>query len=99
MIPLFLAIADIEQQVSSLTELESILEEVLEDPEEFSTDKMILEDIVLTGWEEPESADDYPQDEYLDLARHLESGKWVEFVNDEGKTQRAKLAWKSDLFS
>jgi hypothetical protein len=37
------------------------------------------------------------EDEYLELARHLEMGKWLEFKNAKGNTQRAKLAWKSEL--
>ena len=36
-------------------------------------------------------------DEYLELARHLEMGKWVEFQDEEGKQRHAKLAWKSEL--
>ncbi|HED14391.1 MAG TPA: DUF1631 family protein [Gammaproteobacteria bacterium] len=56
-----------------------------------------MEDIVLSSWEEPESADDYPEDEYLDIARHMDAGKWVEFFDENGNAQRAKLAWKSDL--
>jgi hypothetical protein len=36
-------------------------------------------------------------DEYLDLARHLEMGKWVEFQDEQGNNRHAKLAWKSEL--
>ncbi len=59
-------------------------------------DKVILEDITLEGWEQDPILDEI-DDEYLQLARHLEMGKWVEFTNEKGKKQRAKLAWKSDL--
>jgi len=88
-------IADMEQQVASLGELEDMLNDVLEDTD--NEDREIMEDIVLSSWEEPESADNYPEDEYLDIARHLDAGKWVEFFDDSGNAQRAKLAWKSDL--
>ncbi len=62
-------------------------------------DKLITEDIILSGFSEDEQGcpEDQPQDEYLELARHLEQGKWVEFLDDNNKKTRAKLAWKSDL--
>jgi hypothetical protein len=59
-------------------------------------DKVVLEDITLEGWESDPFLDEI-DDEYLQLARHLEMGKWVEFKNSKGKSQRAKLAWKSEL--
>ena len=59
-------------------------------------DKVILEDIVLEGWESDPMLDAI-NDEYLDLARHLEMGKWVEFQDDKGNNRHAKLAWKSEL--
>jgi len=61
-------------------------------------DKVILENIVLESWEESyDPLFDAVDDEYLDLARHMEMGKWVEFKSEDGKSRRAKLAWKSDL--
>jgi hypothetical protein len=36
-------------------------------------------------------------DEYLEIARHLERGMWVEFENDDGQLAFAKLAWVSPL--
>ncbi|MBI1424731.1 MAG: DUF1631 family protein [Gammaproteobacteria bacterium] len=59
-------------------------------------DKVILEDIVLEGWEADPMLDAI-NDEYLELARHLEMGKWVEFEDKDGKHRHAKLAWKSEL--
>ncbi len=88
-------IADMEEQVASLSELETLLNEVMEDSE--NEDREIMENIVLSSWEEPDTADDYPEDEYLDIARHMDAGKWVEFFDENGNAQRAKLAWKSDL--
>jgi len=76
---------------------------LLGDNENMSDDdnfnKLITEDIILSGYstDQNEAPEDQPQDEYLELARHLEQGKWVEFLDDNQKTTRAKLAWKSDL--
>jgi len=90
-------IANMEEQVASLSELEDMLNDVLEDADEEGEDREIMEDIVLSSWEQDDNADDYPKDEYLDIARHLDAGKWVEFFDDKGNAQRAKLAWKSEL--
>lgn len=59
-------------------------------------DRMILEDIVLEGWE-ADPVLDAINDEYLELARHLEMGKWVEFLDQDGNQRHARLAWKSEL--
>ncbi len=61
--------------------------------------KLITEDIILSGFssEQANAPKDQPQDEYLELARHLEQGKWVEFLDDNNHKTRAKLAWKSEL--
>jgi len=66
--------------------------------EPVTADKVVLENIVLESWEPShDPLFDAIDDEYLELARHLEMGKWVEFKNEKGKSKRAKLAWKSDL--
>jgi hypothetical protein len=44
---------------------------------------------------EPESA--VLDDEYLEIARGLERGMWVEFASDDGQLAFAKLAWVSPL--
>ena len=59
-------------------------------------DKVILEDIVLEGWEADPMLDAI-NDEYLELARHLEMGRWVEFQDKDGNHRHAKLAWKSEM--
>lgn len=66
------------------------------DDETAEHDKLILEDIVLEDWE-PDPMLDAINDEYLDLARHLEMGKWVVFQDEHGHRRHAKLAWKSEL--
>ncbi len=55
----------------------------------------VVEHIVLNDYQHDTTS--YPDDEYLQLARHLEAGRWIEFVDEANNTQRAKLAWKSDL--
>lgn len=73
-------------------------EEAMDDNEDCFS-KLITEDIILSGFssEQASSPEDQPQDEYLELARHLEQGKWVEFIDDSNHKTRAKLAWKSEL--
>ena len=69
------------------------------DDEDDNFNKLITEDIILSGYntDEQSTPQDQPQDEYLELARHLEQGKWVEFLDDNNNKTRAKLAWKSEL--
>lgn len=102
------SISEDEPVDSDTTEQNDIFEEMeddfilLGDNEHIDDDtfsKLITEDIILSGYstEEDEAPADQPQDEYLELARHLEQGKWVEFLDDNKQKTRAKLAWKSDL--
>ena len=101
------AIAAMEEQMATLEQLEAILDEplatdavdVAEEDELDEFDREIIEDIVLAGWDarDHDVPEDYPDDEYLEMARHLEAGKWVEFTDDDGNRVRAKLAWKSEL--
>ncbi|WP_455217647.1 DUF1631 family protein, partial [Kaarinaea lacus] len=99
-------IRELEEQMATLEELEAMLDEPLtaldsesenDYPDTF--DKEILEDIVLAGWDiEDHNKIEQPDDEYLEIARHLEAGKWVEFTDEQKqKKVRAKLSWKSDL--
>ena len=68
-----------------------------EDEDEFN--EIITEDIILSGYstEQDNLTADEAQDEYIEIARNLEQGKWVEFIDDDQNKSRAKLAWKSDL--
>jgi len=45
----------------------------------------------------PEEPAQAKEDEYLEIARGLERGMWVEFENEEGQLAFAKLAWISPL--
>jgi hypothetical protein len=45
----------------------------------------------------PEPPRELLEDEYLEIARSLERGMWVEFESDDGQLAFAKLAWVSPL--
>jgi hypothetical protein len=45
----------------------------------------------------PEAAPEILDDEYLEIARNLERGMWVEFESEGGQLAFAKLAWVSPL--
>jgi hypothetical protein len=45
----------------------------------------------------PEPEREIQADEYLEIARSLERGMWVEFEGDDGQLAFAKLAWVSPL--
>jgi hypothetical protein len=45
----------------------------------------------------PEPERELLEDEYLEIARSLERGMWVEFESDDGQLAFAKLAWVSPL--
>ena len=45
----------------------------------------------------PEAAPEVLDDEYLEIARNLERGMWVEFESEGGQLAFAKLAWVSPL--
>lgn len=84
---------------TSIAQLQSAIDELpdIDDFEIMGDDKELMENIVLESFESDPDDTNYPADEYLDLARHLEAGKWVEFTNDKQHKTRARLAWKSDL--
>ena len=84
----------IEQLQAAINELPDI---DLMDMDDSTDKKQLMENIVLEGFDPEERTEAFPDDEYLELARHLEAGKWVEFTNEEQHTARARLAWKSDL--
>ncbi len=84
----------IEQLQAAINELPDI---DIMDMDDSDSDKQLMENIVLEGFDQGERSEVFPDDEYLELARHLEAGKWVEFTDDDQQTTRARLAWKSDL--
>ncbi|RMG30862.1 MAG: DUF1631 domain-containing protein, partial [Gammaproteobacteria bacterium] len=75
---------DRELTVATLTRL--VEEEALEGID--------IEEITLGG---EEAAGEVVEDEYVEMARRLEVGQWIEFRNEEGEVQRAKLTWISPV--
>ncbi len=97
-------IHEIECQLASLAMLDEPVSEQAEalaatfDGVTTVTDRVLMEDIILAGYDAQNyDPAEQPQDEYLELARHLEQGKWVEFTGKNNHKVRAKLAWKSEL--
>lgn len=93
-------IHEIESQLAALAQFE---EQMAQESEPVNTNvdakyKEFMDDIVLSG-DESRNADalDQIQDKYLEQARQLEQGKWVEFTGKENRKVRGKLAWKSEL--
>jgi len=83
------AVIDIDAEMQDLVDqVDSMSDIKKSDPE--------IENIVLSEFQNDDN-EPYPDDEYLQLARHLETGRWIEFTDANQRTQRAKLAWKSDL--
>ena len=60
-----------------------------------------VEEIVLnTTTEETSPEENYSEDdEFLRLAREIRVGTWVEFADDQGNRERAKLSWISPISS
>ena len=46
---------------------------------------------------QPEPGPDILDDEYLEIARSIERGMWIEFEDEDGQLSFAKLAWVSPL--
>lgn len=94
------AIHEMESQLAALAQFE---EQLTQESESTSTKtetkySEFMDDIVLSG-DEARNAEqlDQTQDKYLEQARQLEQGKWVEFTGKENRKVRGKLAWKSEL--
>jgi len=65
-------------------------------------DEDLVESIVLASAEISVEIETEPQlddDEFVDLARELALGTWVEFLNNDGTSVRGKLIWKSEVLS
>ncbi|MDH5572262.1 MAG: DUF1631 domain-containing protein [Gammaproteobacteria bacterium] len=92
--PVEQTIENLEAHVASMSELEAMLEEVMDDPQDAMHN---IEDIVLTGHDSHEKPEGHLDDEFLEQARNLKPGVWLEFIAEYGKKQRAKLVWKSEL--
>ncbi|MBX3692035.1 DUF1631 domain-containing protein [Dokdonella sp.] len=59
-----------------------------------------VEEIVLSsGSLEPETVEVDEDDEYVRTAKELKVGTWVEFTDESGNRERAKLSWISPISS
>ncbi|MGB0133824.1 DUF1631 domain-containing protein [Dokdonella sp.] len=60
-----------------------------------------VEEIVLSsGSVEPEVAEvTDADDEFVESARKMQVGNWIEFIDEEGNRERAKLSWVSPISS
>jgi hypothetical protein len=59
-----------------------------------------VEEIVLSsGSLEPEPGDAGESDEFVDMALQMKVGTWVEFIDEAGNRERAKLSWISPISS
>ncbi len=77
---------------------------VIQNLEDFATcvekgEIEVSEEIVIAS--EPQPGIGQPaegvEEEYLKQARNLEVGDWVEFLQESGRWQHARLSWKSNL--
>lgn len=66
--------------------------------DDLSTVPTLMEDIVLQDRSSMHVIEEAPGfDEYTDFVTELKVGVWVEFLQDNLKTVRGKLAWKSEV--
>ena len=66
--------------------------------DDLSTVPTLMEDIVLQDPSSTQATEDAPGfDEFTDLVTELKLGVWVEFLLENQKTVRGKLAWKSEV--
>ncbi len=88
----------IDIKVNDIIDIDAEMQDLVDELDNMSgiaAANPVVENIILNDYQQ--DTDSYPDDEYLQLARHLEAGRWIEFVDESNNTQRAKLAWKSDL--
>ncbi|WJW75250.1 DUF1631 domain-containing protein [Thiohalobacter sp. IOR34] len=76
-----------DAEVTAATLHRLIRENGLEDVE--------VEEITLS--EEADAMEGAPDDEFVEMARNLAQGTWVEFTADDGQTSRARLTWVSPV--
>jgi len=61
--------------------------------QEGGLDDIEVEEIILAE----EEQGDVEDDEFVEMARNLRQGAWVEFTGDDGEITRAKLTWVSPV--
>lgn len=85
-------------QLAALNELGTTAVE-LPVTEDGALDEERMESIVLAGAEVSTGIETEPQleDEFVDLAKELALGTWIEFINNDATAVRGKLIWKSEV--
>ncbi len=82
-------------QVAASPQPKNTIDQLIDD---LSTVPTLMEDIVLQEPAAPGMTEEAPGfDEYTDFVAGLNTGVWVEFLLDNLKTVRGKLAWKSEV--
>jgi hypothetical protein len=78
--------------------LEEIKPEFVPPPASASDDTNFVDEIVLGAkGEEDHDEEDLVDDEYVEIARAVKVGTWVEFREANGHVERAKLSWISPI--
>ena len=101
-------LSSMQQQLDTMSDFEKMLNEPLGGDSEHkplqrgfehaAQEQSAVEEITLEElYGQP--TDDAPtiEDEFWEQACMLKTGRWVTFTNDNGKTKRLKLAWKSEM--
>jgi len=66
-------------------------------PASVNEETNFVDEIVLGARGEEDTEEEAVDDEFVDLARSLRVGTWVEFKNINGHNERAKLSWISPI--
>lgn len=84
-----------------MSDIEKLLDEVSEfEKSSVGGESIGSEDIVLHSQDilnDPFNDDYDDDDEFMTMVRELQQGQWLEFRQDNGRVQRAKLEWKGDI--
>lgn len=56
-----------------------------------------VDEIVVGGSTEEDEGQNAPDDEFVQVARNVKIGTWIEFRDERGNVERAKLSWVSPI--
>lgn len=56
-----------------------------------------VDEIVVGATSEEEEGQNAPDDEFVQIARNVKIGTWIEFRDERGNVERAKLSWVSPI--
>ncbi len=92
-----------QDQLDKMNEMEELLNEPLGDGGSEVTDSNAkninqeIEEIILADLDSNKNPIPIIKDEYWDMARNLKIGQWLRMSDANGKKQRAKMVWHSEL--